>query len=168
MDSLNSIANNLRDPSWWFNAFIVGTVVSVVGAFLKDYLERRFNLFWAAWSRKKRGQAKLRKQERIEAWSQNEWRVIIVMLMALEIGFITFWVGGMAFMYLNYLRLRYGIGGVGVRSFQMLPTWHASWLAIAYLSWLWMIWKTVRAVAYSAACAERFYQSKGLPPPMAD
>ena len=37
---MDAIANNLSDPSWWFSAFFVAIIASVVAGFLKDRIER--------------------------------------------------------------------------------------------------------------------------------
>src|SRR5262245_5809349 len=162
---MQSIADNLRDPSWWFTAFVAGTVASLAAGLLQGYLEARFKLFWAS-SREKRERARLRRQERIDAWSQSESRVIIVLLEALLSTVLMLWVGSLAVGHVNYLRLRYGIGGLGVKAVQTLSTWQAFWLAAAWLFWLWLVWKTMRHIVFTAACVRQFCRSKDLPPPL--
>lgn len=159
MDSLNSIANNLRDPSWWFTTFIIGIIASVAAGFAKDYLETRFNLF-LAWSRPKREQARLRKQESIEAWSKNESRVIIVLLTSVQFVILCFSFLTFIIVHLDYLKLRYGM--TGITTLDKLPIQQAIWLLIVFLLTLWLSWRTVRILAYSAACLRRFCQSQGL------
>jgi hypothetical protein len=42
--SLNKIFENVRDPSWWFTAFIVAALASLFAAYIKDILGRFFSL----------------------------------------------------------------------------------------------------------------------------
>ncbi|WP_324779817.1 hypothetical protein [Thiobacillus sedimenti] len=37
---MDSIANYLKDPGWWFSAFFVAIIASVIAGFLKDRIER--------------------------------------------------------------------------------------------------------------------------------
>lgn len=37
---MNSIITNLSDPSWWFTAFFIAIVASVIAGFLKDKIEK--------------------------------------------------------------------------------------------------------------------------------
>jgi hypothetical protein len=60
---MDAIVTNLKDPSWWFSAFFIATIVSVLAGFLKDRLEKLLsNIFSGlkAWrARREEARAKL-------------------------------------------------------------------------------------------------------------
>ena len=37
---MDAIANNLKDPSWWFSAFFIAIIASVIASFLKERIEK--------------------------------------------------------------------------------------------------------------------------------
>jgi len=37
---MDAIANNLKDPSWWFSAFFIAIIASVIAGFLKERIEK--------------------------------------------------------------------------------------------------------------------------------
>jgi hypothetical protein len=52
---MDAITSHLRDPGWWFSAFFVAIIASVIAGFLKDRIERllpnlssRFSVWRAA------------------------------------------------------------------------------------------------------------------------
>lgn len=42
---MDVIINNLSDPSWWFSACVVAIITSIIGGFIKDFLEKIINKF---------------------------------------------------------------------------------------------------------------------------
>lgn len=68
---MENIANNLKDPSWWFTAFFVAIFASVIAGFLKDKIASMLgglskNL--RAWKEKKEKE----QEEIIEAIKNND------------------------------------------------------------------------------------------------
>ena len=76
---MDRILEHLRDPSWWFTAVIIGVIASILAGFTKDYLERKFGILLLR-SKKKREAARLARTKAIEAWSQNEGLVTLILL----------------------------------------------------------------------------------------
>ncbi len=37
---MEAIVDNLKDPSWWFSAFFVAIIASIIAAFLKERMEK--------------------------------------------------------------------------------------------------------------------------------
>ncbi len=78
---MNSIVENLKDPSWWFSAFFIAIIASVIAGFAKD----RIGLLAATLSSsmKLRQEKKLiAKQTQIEQLIENETLLIIKYIQA--------------------------------------------------------------------------------------
>lgn len=43
---------NLSSPSWWISVVLVGVIVSVLGAFLKDYVEKIMSILFENWTKR--------------------------------------------------------------------------------------------------------------------
>lgn len=60
---MEAILNNLRDPSWWFSAFFIAIIASVIAGFLKDRIEKWLSTIFSglkAWrTRREDARAKL-------------------------------------------------------------------------------------------------------------
>lgn len=82
---MQKILEHLRDPSWWFTAVVVAVVASILAGIIKDFAERRFNLF-LAWTRESRERRRRRRKEVVAAWSRSEGTVA---LSVLKLVFVT-------------------------------------------------------------------------------
>jgi MFS family permease len=60
---MQHILDNLKDPSWWFSAFFIAILASVLAAYLKDWLSALFSGMSRRYRRWRCGQ--LRKSARI-------------------------------------------------------------------------------------------------------
>jgi hypothetical protein len=67
---MDAIAKNLSDPSWWFSAFFVAIVASVVAGFLKDRVERYISNASDSF-RRRRATASEMRAKTIEALAEN-------------------------------------------------------------------------------------------------
>jgi len=104
---MDGIFKNLQDLSWWFTALILGPIASALIGFIKGYAQKQWNLF-LGWSKERRAQAKKDRSRRVDAWSENESRVILVSLdtiklMLMFISGVTLTVVTAHFMKLRYL-----------------------------------------------------------------
>ncbi len=78
---MSSIAENLKDPSWWFSAFFIAIIASVIAGFAKD----RIGLFAATLSSSMRLRQEKRliaKQAQIEQLVGNETLLILKSIQA--------------------------------------------------------------------------------------
>lgn len=78
---MSSIVENLKDPSWWFSAFFIAIVASVIAGFAKD----RLGLLAASFSSsiKLRQEKRLiAKQAQIEQLVENETLLILKSIQA--------------------------------------------------------------------------------------
>jgi len=99
---MDEIIKNVASPAWWVSVVIVGILVSIIGAFLKDYVEE-----WAsAVSSKLREVRKLRKEgfkQKIQRLASSSamrekarfeiLRNLIVSLFLLTMSVLTFLLG---------------------------------------------------------------------------
>lgn len=82
---MSGIVENLKDPSWWFSAFFIAIVASVIAGFAKD----RLGLLAARFSSSMKLRLEKRlivKKARIEWLVENETLLILTAIMA---GFFT-------------------------------------------------------------------------------
>ena len=104
---MDAIIANTKDPAWWFSAFIVAIIASIIAGFFKDWLERRFGLF-LRWSRDARDRARANRAAIIEAWSSSEGLLAIALLHMLYLV-ITFIALCLAVSLMGlHLELKYG------------------------------------------------------------
>jgi MFS family permease len=78
---MQQIAANLRDPSWWFSAFFIAIIASVIAGFAKD----RISSWISAVSSKYRNARQAREAQRlaaIKALAENEGFLIVSMIRA--------------------------------------------------------------------------------------
>jgi hypothetical protein len=148
--------NNLKDPAWWFTAVLIAVLASTSASFLKDYLEGKFN-FFLSWSVKKREQARINKQEIINAWSSSETLLIIAILY----GVYSFLIFVAVFIFiticLSSLDVKYKLTHEAIR------VKHIIGLALALICLSWTVWTTARMFICVGACIKKFCQSRGLP-----
>jgi len=67
---MDAIIKNLSDPSWWFSAFFIAIIASVVAGFLKDRIERLISNVSDNFRRKQAAALELRVKT-IEALVEN-------------------------------------------------------------------------------------------------
>lgn len=73
---MDKIAEQLKDPSWWFTAFFVGIVASIIAAFLKDWASSIIANFSSTY-RKKRAERIVKEQKLIARLAGNFELLII-------------------------------------------------------------------------------------------
>lgn len=69
---MTPILNNISDPSWWFTAFFVAIVSSVIAGFLKDKVERFLSRISESYRKRRSAAAKLR-ADTLEALVSNPY-----------------------------------------------------------------------------------------------
>jgi hypothetical protein len=151
---MDAIFKNLQDPSWWFTAFIVGIIASVVAGFTKDYLEKTFGLFLLR-TKLKRAQARLARDEKIKAWSQNESLVMIILLRAHQLKIAVLALFAVNIMILVTLHFRGNDAD--------LPIYAIAALGVLILFTFWAAWKSSAQTSLTRDCFQHFRRSRGLP-----
>ena len=146
---MDAIANHLRDPGWWFTAVIVGIAGGVVAGFVKELLEKQFGIFLAN-SKAKRERAKLARKQSVEAWSQSEGLVLLVMVRALGTTLLIFISMLLDVLLLIYARIHYGGSAQGV------PLQMVIMLALLNAAIIWAMFKTSGRTAQSGDCFKNF------------
>jgi hypothetical protein len=155
-----TILTNIRDPSWWFTVFVLGTFVGVIAGFLKDYLERQYGLIFA-WTKARRDAARRSRAEAIAAWSASESLLVIALLQVL------FWVvcfiglATIGIVVICDMRARYG--NVNLTTINILP-WRQ---VVAYVAFLVLIiaygLKTMEIVGRGEQAIKAFRKARSLP-----
>jgi hypothetical protein len=86
---MEQIVTYVKDPAWWFSAFFIAIIASVIAGFTKDRIERGLaSLFvWARAYQKERAE---RRQAVIDALAHNETFLIISMIRGLAFTGIFF------------------------------------------------------------------------------
>ncbi len=146
---MDAIANNLRDPSWWFTAVFIAIVAGVVGSFLKEYLARRWGIY-LAWTERARDRGEKQREEILRAWSASESLVILT------------------FLKMVYSLIVWGCTGVAVIVLFMsteqdtLTLTDAVLVLVAFLH-VWFALNTPIRMAQCFSCLTRFCQLRGLP-----
>ena len=158
---LNAITNNLLDPSWWFTAVFIAVFSSIIAAFAKDYLERKFG-FFLAWTAKTRAERSAHREEVIAAWSSNEGLLTIILLRMLYSVVLFLFGGTVLVLYVTYIKLKFpsttGLTGMEEVPLRMLATFLILTLLTSNLAY----WAGTR-ISLAQACLKRFESSKKLP-----
>lgn len=156
---MQSISANLRDPSWWFTAVVIGVTASVAAGFLKDYIEGRYGLF-LAWSRRQSDRRRLSREEALNRWSSDESLLTIAFLRMLY-SVVVFTAFGMLYThFVTFLRLKHDTDSVLNAA---LSTKQVLTLAIGGISMLWFSFETAERVFRVQSCFRRFRDERGLP-----
>jgi hypothetical protein len=155
---MEDIISNLRSPSWWFTAVLIGVIASVTSAFIKDYLERKLGVF-LAWSQHKRDSLKQERQRILDKWSSSEslltiallrmlYAIVILMSECMILGF-----------YVTILRINYNTA---------LTTHVLSFMQITYIifgavSLIWLSFHALSRIFLVQECFRRFREARDLP-----
>lgn len=152
---MDGIFKNLQDPAWWFTAFVVGIIASVVAGFAKDYLEKKFGVFWSR-SKARRDRARLTRQKNIEAWSENEGLVAILLLKGLTSipPLVATGIGSGLLLYQG--RIEYG-------EHQNLPVPFVILLAFMFAALMLVLWLNSTDISNARGCFREFRKRRGLP-----
>ena len=151
---MDTIANHLRDPGWWFTAVIMAIIAGIVAGFSKDYLEKRYDLFLLH-SAKRRQEARLLKERSIEAWSENESVLIIDILQTLY-----YFIGSSLLTILMVMTLQFNQTKYGVSQLSNLRIFG---LFLLFVLTFRLNWVFVKQALHSNDCLRRFCKAKGLP-----
>ena len=86
---MEEIITNIKNPAWWFSAFIIAIIASLIAAFAKDIIERNFAKVFSK-LRQKQYQRLEAQKEFIQHLDQNEGYLIISMIRAATLIFLFF------------------------------------------------------------------------------
>ena len=158
---MNSIVTNLLDPSWWFTAVVVAILASIIAAFGKDYIERRFNIF-IAWSADRREDKANRREAVIAAWSKTEALLIILLLRMLYSVLLCLTSGTLTSLYVTYVRLKFPSTDQ-VTGLSAAPVRYLVSVAVLTLLSSVLAYSTVTNISLTEACFRRFRDARNLP-----
>lgn len=91
---MNHITASLKDPSWWFTAFFVGIIVSILAGFLKDWIASFASKYLHLFREKRKAKA-VEREVLFEALASNETFLILSMVRLLGGVIIAFVLLGM-------------------------------------------------------------------------
>ena len=157
---MDNIYKYFRDPGWWFSAFVVAILASIIAGFAKDYVEKRFGFFLAR-SRTRRSELQNKRARLIAAWSASEALVILAFLQMLYSFAVFAGAATLVVVYLSYLRLQYGF--TGIEQAAVLPVRTALVLAVATLVLVATAVSTVRIVSVTVDILNSFRRKRDLP-----
>lgn len=86
---MQSIISSLKDPAWWFTAFVVGIIVSVVAGFLKDWVSGVFSKYSERFRESRKVKAAHR-EELFEALATNDVYLILSMIRLMGLVIFSF------------------------------------------------------------------------------
>lgn len=157
---MEAIYKYLKDPGWWFSAFLVAILASIIAGFTKDYLEKHFGIF-LTWSRSRRVELREKRATFVAAWSASESRVTILLLHVL--CFVVFFVGMLILLgvWISYLKLKYGFATI--EEVGVLP-WRAAFgLTVSVLFAVYAGVKTMRMISRAIEAMDAFCKTRALP-----
>jgi len=157
---MENIYKYLRDPGWWFSAFVIAVVASVIAGFAKDYLERRFGVF-LNWSRSRREERRQERARLIAAWSANETLLAVVLLQTLFAMVICVSMGIVCILLVAYLGVGFGFTGIGL---VVGPPWSGVFvLGGSLIAFLYVSFRTVVLVSRASNIVKTFRRKRELP-----
>jgi hypothetical protein len=100
---MNKILAHLQDPSWWFSAFFIAIIASLVAAFVKDWTSNIIAGFSSAY--RKRYAERVAKEEKIVKLLANSFDLLIL-------GYVNCFMGMSLFLFCFMIYLLVPVAGI--------------------------------------------------------
>lgn len=157
---MESIRKYLQDPSWWFSAFFVALVTSIVAGFIKDYLQKQFE-FVIGWSKTKRQERLQERENLLQAWSESGEVLLIALLKTIIWLLFYFTLTGLIVAKLTFLKLKYNFS---VTNLAVLPDKTIYSLGLIMIVFCYYSFSTANIVFRCSDTIRLFCTKKGISP----